>query len=482
MDLKEKHLREHNKIVFICAILCEIFMTIDNACFRSMKAVSPAITTSICAVGFVIVILGYLLKKDSPKGHLIMFLGLAVSYAATLWTSVNCSYMYAFFVPICLLVMAYGSKKICIQGSAVAIFINLVFVIIWFTRDNSTAWPEMLTQTEICIFSCILAVLTVAVNDRQSQEDMALIDQENTEVKALSENIQHTSNSVAEKLEDAYSVMETLAEKVQSSAEAVGQISASVTLTSENIQTQTEKSATITASLNGISAETQEMLSDSRSTASSVSEGNQLLSDLEVQADQVAQVNQETAQMTLALQETAKSVQEIVATILGISSQTNLLALNASIEAARAGEAGKGFAVVADEIRQLSENTKVSAEQISTTIDSLLKDVNLASDNMAKSVDASNKQGEMIRETGEKFEAILQSVNHLTAKIAAISEDVTSCVDANAAVMDSISNLSATSEEVAASSESSLQPSEDCNDQMKEANRILEEILTLSRS
>ena len=186
--------------------------------------------------------------------------------------------------------------------------------------------------------------------------------------------------------------------------------------------------------------------------------------------------------MTTNLQKSAGTVKDIVAAILSISGQTNLLALNASIEAARAGEAGKGFAVVADEIRELSEHTKQSAEQIASTIDDLLDKVNTASKNMERSVESANEQGEIIARTGEKLEVILEKVSDLTTRASKISDNVDACVTANTAVMDAISNLSATSEEVAASSQSAIEISEDCKKDMAATKDILNKILEISRS
>lgn len=88
--------------------------------------------------------------------------------------------------------------------------------------------------------------------------------------------------------------------------------------------------------------------------------------------DELALNSEQQERRMLELQKEAGSVGGVSKLIKELAEQSNLLAINASIEAARAGEHGKGFAVVAAEVMKLANQTKQSANQITSITESIL--------------------------------------------------------------------------------------------------------------
>ena len=242
--------------------------------------------------------------------------------------------------------------------------------------------------------------------------------------------------------------------------------------TAEAIENQTNKTAVIQESIQAVGEEANTIDEVSSQVESTVNDGVSLINQLKSQAEEVANINIETASTTQALNDSIQDVQAITETILGISSQTNLLALNASIEAARAGEAGKGFAVVADEIRALSESTREATEEISRIIERLTSDARSASAAMSKSAEYAAKQNELITETG---------TDDLRSGVVQVKASVDDVINANTQIMDNITNLSATSEEVAAATDTVGSVSDDAMEALTNMNDTLEVISKIAK-
>lgn len=485
MNIEMKQLRENNKFCMIVNMIIQAFILAATVLYRVGRWFpTPVMLVAeiLCLIGTIV---GYIIWGKTEKGHHVLLISLAIEYMFILLGSTHTPYLWAFGTLIGCAVIVYNNVRICTLACCAAVIENIIFVIVYYVIGaNKTTSSVYMVPTNLAfvVLFAFICFLVVKIQARHVQENLDDIHRRAAEQEKSAENIRVTSEKIAAKLEEAHISMGNLSEKVITSAEAVGQISDSVTMTAEAIQVQTEMNSNIMASLENITEESREMLHLSDIVKSNVDEGNVIVKDLKIQAEENAAVNRQTAQVTNELESVAVTVNEIVNTILGISTQTNLLALNASIEAARAGEAGRGFSVVADEIRKLADETKKSAEEISNTINGLLVSVKDASENMNKSLESANKQGAMIIDTGAKFEMIMNSVNNLVKNVEQISANVEACHEANVKVMDSISDLSATSEEVAASSESSLVLSNECTNDVKETKGILDDILELSRN
>jgi len=465
-------------IIHVCLLL-SIFLYQEDR----MVSTTPILVAEIISI--IVFAVGNIKFKNSVLCRHFTMGSLGVGYMAILFGSWHAPYLWAFGVLMGAAVMVYSDIKLCLRCCIGAVLANVIFVISFYVSGASAQTSSRFmipTNLMFVILFAIVDFLVIKLNERQTQETMYAIHTKAAEQQTVARQVKMSSEQIAEKLELADEAMNRLSERVDASSEAVDQISASVTQTADSIQTQTAMNSNIMKSLENITGESKEMQELSNNVKQNVGEGHEIIESLQMQAKETAAINEQSARITEELVISAETVRNIVGAILNISNQTNLLALNASIEAARAGEAGKGFAVVAEEIRKLSEDTKTSAQEIVSTIDVLIGNVHNASDNMQKSVDSSNKQGEMIERTGEKFSVILTSVNALAKNVEQISANVQKCADATATVMDSVTDLSATSEEVAASSEASLTLSKECVQDMDETKRILNEILKISRS
>ncbi len=159
---------------------------------------------------------------------------------------------------------------------------------------------------------------------------------------------------------------------------AAGEMSGIASRTKEAIASQGEHTHQIANSIMGLADQIRDVSRHATQVASSAREANNaavngsaVVGETIHALEHISSDVQGIAESIGSLQEEINKISTVMQVIRDISEQTNLLALNAAIEAARAGEAGRGFAVVADEVRNLSQRTGKSTEEINQIITSL---------------------------------------------------------------------------------------------------------------
>ncbi|MCP3937482.1 MAG: chemotaxis protein [Actinomycetia bacterium] len=115
----------------------------------------------------------------------------------------------------------------------------------------------------------------------------------------------------------------------------------------------------------------------------------------------------DSKQSTATMNDLVENITRLLAVIVNISERTNLLALNATIEAARAGKAGRGFSVVANEVKNLSNQTKRAAEDITSAVD----EINSQSRCVTESMDSSANLCQEIQGIISEFDTRLHTTN-----------------------------------------------------------------------
>ncbi|MBO6240144.1 MAG: methyl-accepting chemotaxis protein [Butyrivibrio sp.] len=269
----------------------------------------------------------------------------------------------------------------------------------------------------------------IVANIKASAEDVGV---SSTELSDMANQISQTAEDVSNAVQEIASGATQQADEIQSASENVGRIGEAV----GDVQRSTDD-------LSGITEKMKE--------ASEIS--SKSLADLQNSSNEMTEKIDEISQTIQATQQAVNNISEKVEGITSIATQTNLLSLNASIEAARAGEAGKGFAVVAEEIGKLAEDSKTMADDIRKEMDILLEQAQAAVGAAEDVRQGNNDQQIALGETLDAVNGMLEDIGSTVGGVQLISRGADTCDTSKNAVVDTMSALSAISEENAASSE-----------------------------
>lgn len=440
-----------NRVMFIIMTLCYI-ISIGVDMSNVQKGISTSsmsmIRIAVYAGAIVLSIIGATALGKKKAGMILMAVAFLIAYIVLVFGNGAGTLVMAF--PAIMGFMVYLNAPLVMYG-CVAGFIICALKSYFLQSAGDTVgfgFANVVTMgMVVAILGSNRAISLLIAFSKENQKALE-------DAAAHREEVAATVSNIVEKLDEEFHEVLRELDGINESMDAARLSMDEISNSSEN----TAEAVNLQADMTG---QIQDRLENTNETANSAKEitekmkgiivnGKQLADDLK---EQSVLVDQNTAKISETVELLVKNVQQvssITASILNISSQTNLLALNASIEAARAGEAGRGFAVVADQIRTLAEETKVSTEQITAIINELTAVTNETQEGLQQSVESINVQRQKVEEVNTSFTEVEAGMMELEAGVESMSHEISEVLDANKEIVESISTLSAASQEVLA--------------------------------
>lgn len=284
-------------------------------------------------------------------------------------------------------------------------------------------------------------ILTASLNSMLESIRTLMNDMKNFGTKAsqMATDVSAQAGGISRSIDSTSQTMEDLAQGVQHQA----------------LETEagSEKMVAFADNIGAVVSQTDSMGRAADQAIGAVEEGKQIIHGLNDESTRTVELTRELVGNIEEVQRNSEEIKEFVEVINSIAGQTNLLSLNASIEAARAGEAGRGFAVVAEEIRKLADQSKASGDKIHEIVANIGNTTDKTTESARRTEEMIVKQAQALQQTVEVFDRINQSVAALAQGIRVTVERLGEISDEKDQVQDSIQNISAVAQEMAAATQ-----------------------------
>lgn len=433
------------------------------------------LATIILAMGPVVgEIICYKKQHDTKMIKHFVGIGYAILYTFVMFTTNN-HFTFVYVIPMLIAITVYNDFKYSLPIEVGVVIVNVIQLALFFKRGIYTKadMASVGIQFFVIVLICGIQLYTSMVTERLNQWKLAEIKAEHEKTEELLMRIMDTSDKMTQQIAESAQKTASLGESMQAMKESMEEVNSGSNDTAEAVQSQLNQTEEIQAMVEQVEKGTENIIDSMNQNKEAIAQGNANVGILVKQAEETVESGKKVTEELSQLDTYMSQMNSILDIINSITSQTSLLALNASIEAARAGEAGRGFAVVASEISQMAQQTKDSTVQISQLIENVSNAIQMVVEVSGSMISMIESQNETTEKTAESFTVIEKNSDNVYGHSNELAAYVTKLADANKKIIDSISTISAISEEVAAHASDTLSATES-------NNVIVEELAALS--
>ena len=433
------------------------------------------LATIILAMGPVVgEIICYKKQHDTKMIKHFVGIGYAILYTFVMFTTNN-HFTFVYVIPMLIAITVYNDFKYSLPIEEGVVIVNVIQLALFFKRGIYTKadMASVEIQFFVIVLICGIQLYVSIVAEKLNQKKLAELKAEHEKTEELLTRIMDTSDKMTQQITESAQKTASLGESMQAMKESMEEVNSGSNDTAEAVQSQLNQTEEIQAMVEQVEKGTENIIDSMNQNKEAIAQGNANVGILVKQAEETVESGKKVTEELSQLDTYMSQMNSILDIINSITSQTSLLALNASIEAARAGEAGRGFAVVASEISQMAQQTKDSTVQISQLIENVSNAIQMVVEVSGSMISMIESQNETTEKTAESFTVIEKNSDNVYGHSNELAAYVTKLADANKKIVDSISTISAISEEVAAHASDTLSATES-------NNVIVEELAALS--
>lgn len=467
MKLEEHQVKRCCKLMYITSVLMCIFWILTCLQFISTGEKKFFVFAGLIFLYIVVSSIVTFRLGHLRKSLYIMLYSYTAVYCISLFI-IEPVYYFTYIIPVLFVAELYLDARLIMRLSVGSIIVNIVSELYKYNKikgDEYIVAEYKFIPFMLFLFAFSLIFTTKLLTQFMKESNDAIIETStknaNTAKKVIS-----TVTDINEKFNNIMKELSEINRQAENNNVSMKAIADSTEDTVNEITHQANMTTDIQEAISKTLENVDTVHQNTIDVLDIITNGIGLAQELTVQSSSVNENTKQMSEIIKTLVGRVRDVSEITNAILSISNQTNLLALNASIEAARAGDAGRGFAVVADEIRNLSDETKSSTEQITEIIKELSQVTENTMRILGESVEGINKQNQKILDVNNSFSSSGDYMNALKTLVDGIVADINTISDSNKTIVNSINQLSATTEEISSCSQESSTSTETIMDKI----------------